>query len=431
MEEGYNLKDAVRQHVMKSESKKGSLDLQKKIRDRVAQLEKSGDHRESDEIEIEIPPRAKAEISAKALQTNYGAILDQLKNQALLPMIKANAYGHGAVWAARHLRQAKNLYGFGVASLEEGREVRDGLGARDAKIQILVVSGTTNWSDEKGQYCERFGLTPVICSDEDWTRFFKGGWTERLKYHLKFNTGMNRLGMSTGLVQQVVSQLKGKPAEQRPQGIGSHLACAEDPEHALTRMQIERFRSLRGELEGALPGTLFHLANSSAIWNQKHYGLEGLTDIARPGLSLYGVPPWPGAPARGTVPVMELSYQIVQRRRLKAGESIGYGATYRVSGKGSDSAVQEVAIVSAGYADGIHRVLSNQGQVRLDGRMRKFLGIVSMDLSAIECDASTQVGQYVQILGTGLDPWTQAKAAGTIPYELFTSVSPRVRKVET
>lgn len=398
-------------------------DLQKKIREKVAKLEEDDPTRMRDEIAIE--PRAKAELSAAALRTNYGAILSQLDGHALLPMIKANAYGHGAVWAARTLAQAKELYGFGVAALEEGREVREGLGARGRKIRILVVSGCANWSEEKGQYCERFGLTPVIGSEEDWARFLRGKWPERLRYHLKFNTGMNRIGMAPGFARQILSQLKDKPVEWRPEGVGSHLATAEDPDHALTRTQIDRFRALRGELEPSLPGTLFHLANSSAIWNQKHYGLKGLTDVARPGISLYGVPPWPGAPARGIVPVMELSYQVALRRTLRGGDCVGYGATYRCAGQDT----QEIAVLSAGYGDGFHRVASNQGHVLLGGKLRKVLGIVSMDLSAAECDASTKVGEWATVLGTGLDPWTQARSAGTIPYELLTSVSPRVRKV--
>ena len=110
-------------------------------------------------------------------------------------MIKADAYGHGAAFAARTLSAERNLYGFGVATLDEGREVREALGAKGRRIRVMALSGAANWRDEKGQYCERFGITPTIVSDEDWSRFLRGRWPERLKYHLKFNTGMNRLGM--------------------------------------------------------------------------------------------------------------------------------------------------------------------------------------------------------------------------------------------
>lgn len=370
--------------------------------------------------------RAEAAISAAALNRSYEAIQAQVPTHAILPMVKADAYGHGADYAVRVLKSAKNLYGFGVASMEEGREIREVLGTKGRNVRVMVLSGASNWSEEKGQYCERFGLTPTICAEEDWKKFLKGEWPARLKYHLKFNTGMNRLGISPGHVSQIVSQLKVKPSEWRPEGVATHFACAEDPEHPVMQRQLESFRSITGQVKSIWTDTLFHCANSAAIWNAKKYGLEGWTDVVRPGISLYGVPPWSGAPARGLEPVMELRYSVIQRRTLKPGESIGYGATFRL--KGNEPAM-EIAILGAGYADGLHRMNSNTGQVDLGGKLRRFLGIVSMDLSAVECDASTRVGDWARILGEGLDPWTQSKAAGTIPYELLTSVSRRVRRL--
>ncbi|MBS1962456.1 MAG: alanine racemase [Bdellovibrionales bacterium] len=374
--------------------------------------------------------RAEAIVSGKALRENFRAIQDQVGDQAILPMIKADAYGHGAAFATKALAQARNLYGFGVASLDEAREIRETLGAKGRRTRVMALSGATNWSDEKGQYCERFGITPTIASDEDWRRFLKGKWPERLKYHLKFNTGMNRLGISAGLVQQILSQLKDKPLEWRPEGVATHMAVAEDDGHSLTKKQLETFRGITSAVKSTWTDTLFHLANSGSIWHAKEFGLDGWTDLVRPGISLYGVPPWPGAPARGLVPAMELRYQVAARRQVKPGESVGYGAHFKV--KGSESPV-EIAILAAGYADGLHRMNSGIGEgggrAWLDGRLRRFLGVVSMDLSAIECDASTEVGAWARIFGEGLDPWTQAKAAGTIPYEVLTSVSRRVRRV--
>lgn len=374
--------------------------------------------------------RGEAIVSGKALRENFKAIQDQVGDQAILPMIKADAYGHGAAFTAKALAQARNLYGFGVATLDEGREIREALGAKGRRTRVMALSGATNWSEEKGQYCERFGITPTIASDEDWRRFLKGKWPERLKYHLKFNTGMNRLGLSAGLVQQILSQLKDKPLEWRPEGVATHMAVAEDANHPLTRKQLEVFRGITGAVKATWTDTLFHLANSGSIWNAKEFGLNGWTDVVRPGISLYGVPPWPGAPARGLVPAMELRYQVAARRQVKPGESVGYGAHFKV--KGNEPPV-EIAILAAGYADGLHRMNSGigdaGGRALLGGRLRRFLGVVSMDLSAIECDASTEVGAWARVFGEGLDPWTQAKAAGTIPYEVLTSVSRRVRRV--
>ncbi|MBC7387347.1 MAG: alanine racemase [Cryobacterium sp.] len=373
--------------------------------------------------------RVRIRLSKRAIQNNYETLAEESGGQAILPMIKADGYGHGAVFAARALAQMKNLYGFGTASLDEAREVREAIGAKGRNIRIMTLSGAGNWSEEKGQYCERFGITPTLFSEEDWRSFLKGKWPARLKYHLKFNTGMNRLGMSPGLAQQIVSQLKDKPADWRPEGVASHLAIAEEPDHPLTRKQMDSFRGIMASVRAPWSDTLFHIANSSAIWNARKLGLSGLTDVVRPGISIYGVSPWPGGPTRGLTPVMALEYAVVQRRTLEPRESIGYGAQFRLAGNESP---MEVAILSAGYADGLHRVNSGTsaggGRVWLGGKMRRFLGVVSMDLSAIECDASTRVGEWAQMLGDGLDPWTQAKAAGTIPYELLTSVSRRVRR---
>src|SRR5690606_23100833 len=198
----------------------------------------------------------------------------QVPAQAILHMVEADAYGHGAAFVARTLRQVKGLYGFGVASLEEGREIREALGAKGRKTRILILSGAANWTEEKGMYCERFGLTPTIASEDDWKRFLKGSWPSRIRYHLKFNTGMNRLGIAPSHASQIVSQLKGKPGEWRPEGVATHFAVAEDPGHPLMRRQLKAFRALTGDLRSTWTDTLFHYANSATIWNAKKYGIE-------------------------------------------------------------------------------------------------------------------------------------------------------------
>jgi alanine racemase len=196
----------------------------------------------------------------------------------------------------------------------------------------------------------------------------------------------------------------------------------------LTQSQIEAFRTLRREMSSALPRAHFHLSNSGGIWNQKDLvsgGWKNLTDVVRPGLSLYGVPPWKGAPARGIEPVLTLEASVIQVHRLKAGDCVGYGGTYRVTGNDAT----HVATLAAGYADGLKRNLSNTGNAWLGNSATSFVGIVSMDLSAVRCTASTQVGDRVEILGPHVDPWGQAQAAGTIPYELLTSLSGRVQRI--
>ncbi|MCM2279405.1 MAG: alanine racemase [Oligoflexia bacterium] len=442
---------------MKLESRSGWL-REYRARELVAAEEERGDRF------LGAPSRVVAEFSSKALRANYLAVREQVPGLAVLPMVKANAYGHGFSWVARELLELPGLYGFGVATLGEAAELRAALGERGKRVRILVLSGACGWTREKGAFCEKFGLTPTIASDADWQEFTGQGWQERIPYELKFNTGLNRLGMSLSEVPRVARFLRELSAERHPTGVLSHLVMSEAPEAKLTLAQLERFTWLRRELREAIPGAQFHLGNSAAIWNQKKLGLTEISDVVRPGLSLYGIAPWDQAPARGITPVCTLRASVLAVHRLKPGESIGYGARYTVTGTKPVYA----AILGAGYADGIPRRWSGNmeaqpgpargkggkgrgraakqgarsealaaereeqgsgGYVSLNGCERRFLGAVSMDLCAVTCDADTRVGDWGQFLGPEVDPWAQSRAAGTIPYELLTSISARVQRI--
>ena len=374
---------------------------------------------------VAVVPRVYAEFSAKALLGNYRAIREIVPHQAMIPMIKAGAYGHGGSWAARILAEMEGIYGFGVATLEEGAEIRRALGARGRGHKVIVFSGTTPWTDEKGWFCEQHGLTAVIGSETDWQQFYRGGWTEKIPYELKFNTGMNRLGIPVAAAASIARVMKSKRSESHPTGVFSHLAMADQPEARLSISQRERFIALRGELGRVFPGAQFHLAGSAGIWKNQLWGLKDLTDIVRPGLALYGIAPWESAPERGIHPVMTLRACVVAIHKLKRGESVGYGGTFTVSGTDEVN----VAVLSAGYADGLPRALSNQGHAWVNGQPTRFLGTVSMDLCTVGCSAQTQVGDWVELIGPNVDLWAQARASGTIPYELLTSVTSRVQRI--
>jgi alanine racemase len=376
--------------------------------------------------------RVLAHISAQALKNNYAAIQALVPGQAVLPMIKANAYGHGAAWVARTLafdRAVHGLYGFGVATLEEGFELRSALGVKGRKVRIMVFSGCTPWTETKGAFCEAHGLTAVIETDSDWRSFYKGGWAERLSYEIMFNTGMNRLGLSPPMAATLAKELRNLSSDVHPEGIFSHLACAEDPAHKLSQAQLACFNEIQSELAPAFPKAHFHLANSAAIWNQKRFGYE--TDVVRPGLSLYGIPPWKGAPARDLVPLMNLEAKVIQIATLKPGDSIGYGALFRAKES------TRYAVLAMGYADGLSRALGaspgsekkKSGSVLLRGERCQMIGRVSMDLAAIRAPALAKVGDWARLLGEGLDHWELAEIAGTIPYEILTSVSSRVQRI--
>lgn len=381
--------------------------------------------------------RIVAEMETAALQSNFASLCELASGQALIPMLKADGYGHGAAWVARNLIQHKNresLYGLGVATLREGGELRkeldpSGRGARNVKI--IVFSGATPWSDEKGEYCLTHRLTPMITTEDDWRAFYREGpggrWVSKISYGLKFNTGMNRLGLSHSSAADIARQLGKLDSKSHPETVCTHLALGEDPEASLSLSQRERFASIRRSFASTCPGTLFHISNSAALWGKKLWGLDGLTDIVRPGLALYGVPPWAGAPVRGLVPVMTLCARVIAIARLKEGDRVGYGGVFKVSKV--DAGGPRVATLAAGYADGIPRALGESGKVWLGGRLTRFLGRISMDLCAVEAQSDTRVGDWAEFLGPHIDPWIQAKGAGTIPYELFTSLSTRVRRV--
>jgi alanine racemase len=328
-------------------------------------------------------------------------------------MVKANAYGHGMGWVANTLAKQPDLEGFGVATLEEGIQLRKDLTLRNRQVKILIASGASAWSDAKGESCRDSQLTPALTSEEDFEKFIRSGWHQKLTYELKFNTGMNRLGIHYSALSKIKAMLLKLPENERPQGILSHLASAESPEKQETQAQFERFKKIKQELDPVLPRARFSIANSGAIWNQQHYGLSEFTDFVRPGISLYGIPPWKGAPLKGLLPVMTVQAKIIHKQQLKAGDSVGYGGLYRAPEPVT------VATVAIGYADGLHRRFRGQGM--LNGQSVSWVGRISMDLSAIVCPASTKVGSWVELLGSLCDPWRQAEANETIPYELLTS----------
>lgn len=373
-----------------------------------------------------ISSRVVAEISSSALIQNYLAIRKLALSQSVLPMIKANAYGHGAAWAAKTLLGQPNLYGFGVATLEEGEEIRRELGLKGRKTKILIFSGTLPWSEEKLQFCEQYQLTPVIGSESDWQKFLKDKGPSKIPYELKFNTGMNRLGIDFNGLSRIRKQLKDLPVDQQPSGICSHLMSSEDPAGNHSVNQMKRFKEIVSQLKPVLPSAQFHVANSGAIWNLKKLGLEDLTDIVRVGISLYGVAPWPGAPLRGIVPVLTLKAQVGCIQTVRAGESIGYGGRFSVKRSGEPV---KAAVLTAGYADGILRALGPEGHAWINGKLSRFLGTVSMDLCAIEAFSQTNPGDWAELLGPSIDIWSQSQAARTVPYELLTSLSQRVQRI--
>ena len=231
---------------------------------------------------------------------------------------------------------------------------------------------------------------------------------------------MNRLGMDPTDAPEIIRTLRANPAAAPPQSVLTHLAEAENPHSALSQMQAQKFAALIDLWKSIFPKIRFHMGNSAALWNARAWKLGGLTHLVRPGISLYGIPPWAQAKSFGLKPVLTLKAPVMDVRAIRRSESVGYNGTFIASRK------LNVAVLAGGYGDGIHRSLGNRGHVWLEGKRCAVIGNVSMDLTTVKCPASTQIGNWAELWGPHINPWRQAQSAGTIPYEMLTSISDRV-----
>lgn len=312
-------------------------------------------------------------------------------------VVKADAYGMGAVPVARALVAAGCRHLF-VARAEEGVELR-----RDLKApRIYVFEGAL---PETVAALAEHDLIPVL-NDPMQLAFWAPHCGGAVTLHV--DTGMNRLGfpMDVG-----ADAFKGHDLSL----LVTHLACADEPEHPLNALQLERIEALRGRF----PGVPLSIGNSAGVLN----GDDFQGDLARPGIGLYGGNPWTGRPnPMRTVAALEA--QVVQLRSLAAHETVGYGASYRAA------APQRAAVVGIGYADGLPRALSNRGAFQAAERRCPIIGRVSMDLTTIEVgDADLKPGDWVEVFGANRPVDEVAAQAGTLAYEIFTGLSLRVRRV--
>ena len=335
-----------------------------------------------------------------------------------MAVVKANAYGHGAVEVARVIC-AEGAQWLAVSSVEEGTRLRGaGIGCR-----ILVMAGVMPWERDA---LREFGLTPVIHSLDD-LRYFDEA--PPIDVHLKIDTGMNRLGTRASAAG--IAEAIGALRNVRVEGLLSHFASAADFESTQTNEQIALFDATLAELAslGFRPA-LTHFSSTNAIAYPRHS--DHRRSLVRPGHAIYGYV----SPARGDAPAAVLSVKpvlswhtkIIAVKDVPAGSKVGYGGTFQAS------APMRLAVLAAGYADGIPHRLSNKGKVIAGGRLCPIIGPVSMDLTTIDI---TQVkhlvpGDDVLLLGESgevhLDAQQIARVAGTISYSVLCGISARVKR---
>lgn len=361
------------------------------------------------------PERAGAVLTVDlaALCENWRLLKRKLRTGADCgAVVKADAYGLGAAHVAPALLGA-GCETFYVAHLDEGIDLRKVLGPGP---RIIVMHGA-NPGFEKEIFGH--GLIPVLSTPQQilsWRKFTEDADVLQ-ETVIQVDTGMNRLGLS----QQEFSDHMNDPESFQgltPLALMSHLACAGTPAHGHNAMQLEKFFSALSMFRTKFPDAKGSLTNSSGIF----LGDPWHFDLARPGAALYGVAPQENV-ANPMLPVVRLQARILQIRRVDSTETVGYGATFRAA----DGA--KLATVSIGYADGLHRALSNAGSARLDDISVPIAGIVSMDLLSFDVsnvpESVAVPGAMIDIISNAHTVDDLAREAGTIGYEVLTSLGQR------
>jgi alanine racemase len=361
----------------------------------------------------------RAEVSLDALLANYSALRDRIGPRPVIGVVKANAYGHGAVPIARCLQSA-GIDHLAVALLEEAAELRDS----GINTPILVMGAL---EPAQMEAVVRLEVTPALFREDQLEAFERCAsvGSRKLPFHLKVDTGMGRLGVRWERVSEFL-EAAGRSPHLELQGVFSHLACADDPEHPLTLMQLERFQQVLGfaRSRGHAP-RICHLANSAAVLDRPPSWLSHV----RPGLLLYGYRPSSRNQPLLLRPVMQVVSRIVYLKELRPGDSVGYGATFTADRPA------RIATVAAGYDDGVMRSLSNRGHFLVRGHRAPIVGRVSMDLTTLDVTEvpETRVGDEAVFIGTqegvfqGADQ--VAGEAGTITWEILCGIGGRVPRV--
>lgn len=358
-----------------------------------------------------LPERSWCEIDAAALRHNLRALQAWAGSAGIMPLVKADAYGHGMLPLAHWFEQAGCPW-IGCASVHEGRALREA----GIRTRILLLSG---FLPPELDEIHRLHLTPTLSSLQDARRAAATARRRRrpLEVQVKIDTGMGRLGILPDAAPALIRTVWNSP-HLILTGVYSHYACA-DCDPAFTRRQWDIFQSIPSPA-----GIPRHICNSAGMFALP----SSCADLVRPGLALYGVCPLPRHQPL-LRPVMTWKSRVVSIRRHPRGATLSYGATYRTP------RAMDVAVVAVGYGDGLFRSLSNRGHVLCRGRRRRILGRVTMDQILIDASAppSPRLGDEVVLLGTQggltLTPQAMARLANTIPYEIWCHITDRVRKV--
>jgi alanine racemase len=325
----------------------------------------------------------------------------------IMAVIKANAYGHGALEVARKLEEAVEAYA--VAYFDEAVQLRDA----GIRLPILVLQGTTADADVNEAAAKDFWL--MLHNQQQVERVLRSNTTRPVGAWVKVDTGMNRLGLTMAELDGALVALSASDNVRSDLVLCSHLACADDLNDPMTGKQLMKLRTQAAKYK--LPCSI---ANSAAIlsWPETH------ADWNRPGYMLYGNNPLvsSGGDTYGLKPAMSMTSRIISIRQLKTGEGTGYGRNW-IARKDS-----KLGIISIGYSDGYPRNAPNGTPVLVNGQRVPLAGRVSMDMIAVDLSALEQVeiGDPVELWGENLSVDEVAACAGTIGYEILAGLTGRI-----
>ena len=349
-------------------------------------------------------------IDIKALEHNFSRIKELVHNSKIMAIIKADAYGHGIVRVAKTLRDAD---AFGVACLEEAEQLR----IASITTPIILLEGPYKPNDLS--LIIKLNLEVVIHNEYQLELLEKSKIDGAIKVWLKIDTGMHRLGFSVDKTEEMLRRLMLCRNINSTPILMSHLATANEKNHALTYQQLDTFREI-----SKIVNIEKTIANSAAVINfpDVHF------DWVRPGLMLYGVSPLINSCGHdhGLKSVMTLESEIISIQYLSKGEPVGYGATWRCPEN------MPVGIIAAGYGDGFPRHAKSGTPILVNNVRCPLIGRASMDMLTIDLrnQSNAKIGDRVVLWGGSLPIEEIATYAETIPYELLCGVHKRLQFVE-
>lgn len=375
----------------------------------------------------------KAVINLSNISHNIAQVKSTVNTCKILAVIKADAYGHGAVAVAKHLDQDKNVSAYGVSRFSEAEKL---INAGISK-PILLMEGVISQDQLLSSVSRGFWLVIQDYHQLMLINELKANITAPVKIWLKFDTGMHRLGLEVEFdnikkIQSILINLVSEKIVHPEIVIMSHFACADELQHNFNAFQLDKFHFLQEQFQKfSLDSKIkiefeYSIANSAGV-----FGLpKSYFNWVRPGVSMYGSCPFRSISSRelNLKPSMEVYSKIITIKHIKKGACVGYGATWTAQKDG------KIAIIASGYADCYPRIPSSEACVWLRGVKCRIIGRVSMDMLAIDCsslalDAEILVGDKVELWGEHITIDEAALACNTVSYELFTRITSRVEKL--